>query len=66
MKSLNELKSELRKISSMFNSDSIPLTVDGKEIESVELHDDRLSGGGYRIEITTKNSVNDFSDERNC
>lgn len=50
----------------MFNSDSIPLTVDGKEIESVELHDDRLSGGGYRIEITTKNSVNDFSDERNC
>lgn len=60
MKSLNELKLELRKISSMFNSDSIPLTVDGKEIESVKLHDDCLSGGGYRIEIKTR----EYNDEK--
>lgn len=60
MKSLYELKSELRKISHMLNTDSIPLTVDGKEIDSVELHDDCLGKGGYRVEIKTK----DDNDEK--
>lgn len=48
METLYELKQALNKVSGVMSSDWIPITVDGKKIESVRLTDD------YRIEIKTE------------
>lgn len=48
MDTLYELKASLSSISYMLSSDWIPITVDGKKIESVVLTDD------MRVEIKTK------------
>lgn len=48
MDTLYELKSSLSSISLRLSSDWIPVTVDGKKIESVVLTDD------MRVEIKTK------------
>lgn len=48
IETLYELKASLSSISSMLSSDWIPVTVDGKKIESVVLTDD------MRVEIKTK------------
>lgn len=52
IRTMTAMLSELGKIRDRFTSSSIPISVDGKEIYSVELVDD----GGYKVIIKTKDN----------
>lgn len=52
IRTVTDLINELGNIRDRFTSSSIPVSVDGKEIYSVELVDD----GGYKVIIKTKDN----------
>lgn len=52
IQTVTALINELGKIRDGFSSTDIPISVDGKEIASVELVDD----GGYKVIIKTKDN----------